>query len=359
MSRAAAVELTALEHLRELWLRLMGSVIVMFVGGGIAYVFRLQIINFLQRPLNEKLYYTSPTGSFQFIMQVCLLCGVILSLPILIYNILRFVEPAFTKSFSRRFVLFVLGSSLTLTAGGVLFAYYLTLPFALKFFNSVGTSTLHPLISVDQYFSFILGYLATFAIVFQLPLLLLFINFIKPFKPGGLTHWRKYLYIGAFAVSIIMPSSPDPLSQISLAIPIITLYEVSVALIWAVNRKKRRADGRADQVRATQAARSAKLDALAHGTATRPIFDTAQSGSESFSITKQQEKMRMRAQPEVIMQPSQPKASVPAPTTPHPTRAASSVTRKNYQVQARRAPSVGRRTQFGGGGEPRLINDVI
>ena len=359
MSRAAAVELTALEHLRELWLRLMGSVIVMFVGGGIAYVFRLQIINFLQRPLNEKLYYTSPTGSFQFIMQVCLLCGVILSLPILIYNVLRFVEPVFTKSFSRRFILFVLGSSLTLTAGGVLFAYYLTLPFALKFFNSVGTSTLHPLISVDQYFSFILGYLATFAIVFQLPLLLLFINFIKPFKPGGVTHWRKYLYIGAFAISIIMPSSPDPLSQISLAIPIITLYEVSVALIWAANRKKHRANVRANQVKASQAARSAKLDALAHGIATKSAFDTA--GGESFSITKQQEKMRMRAQPDAIVQTPAPQAKVttPVPLAPHPARVTTPVARRNYQVQTRKAPSVNRRTQFGGGSEPRLINDVI
>ena len=242
MARAVAAQqqLTALEHLHELWLRIVSSVVMAFIGGGAAYFFRAEIINFLQRPLHQTLYYTSPMGSFQFIMQVCLLVGIILALPMLIYNVLRFIEPAFNRRFSRFLLLSVLLSSLILAALGVAFGYYLTLPFALQFFNSVGTSALHPLISVNEYFSFILGYLATFAVVFQLPLLLLFINHIKPFTPGGLSKWRGKLYIGAFAVSLIMPSSPDPLSQISLAIPIIVLYEFSLFILWNVNRKHRR-----------------------------------------------------------------------------------------------------------------------
>jgi hypothetical protein len=122
----------------------------------------------------------------------------------------------------------------------VAFGYYLTLPFALQFFQSVGGGALLPLITANEYFNFILGYLTTFAVVFQLPLLLLFINHITPFKPGGLSKWRKHVYIGAFAISLIMPSSPDPLSQISLAIPIIVLYEFSNFLIWRVNRNKYR-----------------------------------------------------------------------------------------------------------------------
>lgn len=287
MSRAAAEKLTALEHLHELWLRLAGSILVMFVGGGFAYVVRLQIIRFLQRPLGEKLYYTSPTGSFQFVMQVCLLCGFVLALPIAIYNILRFIEPVFSKGFSRKFIVLVLGSSLVLTAAGVAFGYYLTLPFALRFFSSVGTATLLPLISVNEYFSFILGYLATFAIVFQLPLLLLFINNITPFKPGGLTKWRRYVYIGAFAISLIMPSSPDPLSQVSLAIPIIVLYEVSVVLIWGVNRKKHRTASMALQPKTIPDAALSMLQTL------------GSSEGEPFSIARLQENMRKREKQEM------------------------------------------------------------
>jgi sec-independent protein translocase protein TatC len=357
MARAAAVELTALEHLRELWLRLMGSVVVVFVGGGIAYIFRLQIINFLQRPLNEQLYYTSPMGSFQFIMQLCLLCGVILALPFLIYNILRFIEPAFDKVFSRRFVLAVLGSSLVLAALGVLFGYYLTLPFALQFFNSVGTSSLHALITVNEYFSFILGYLATFAIVFQLPLLLLFINHISPFPPGGLTKWRKHVYIGAFAVSLIMPSSPDPLSQVSLAIPIIALYEVSVALIWYVNRKKHRATSKIQKAQAAREMRNAKLDAIANYTEPTRVPLANEAGEfedlsdEHFSIAMMQRRMQQREQEAVdgTSPPVAPKAKFVA-------RAAG---RTQQQPARRSTPAVSRRpTQFSSR-EPRLINDVL
>lgn len=238
MSQAVAQQrLTALEHLHELWLRLVASVLVVCVGGSIAYFFRLTIIRFLQRPLHERLYYTSPTGSFQFVMQVCLLTGFILALPLFIYNTLRFIEPAFGRLFSRRLLLTVLCFSLLLASIGIAFGYYLTLPFALAFFNSVGTGMVHPLISVNEYLSFIVGYLATFALVFQLPLLLLFINRITPFKPGSLTRWRRHVYVAAFAISLIMPSSPDPLSQVSLAIPIIVLYELSIIAIWRVNRR--------------------------------------------------------------------------------------------------------------------------
>jgi sec-independent protein translocase protein TatC len=243
MSAAAATEQTqtALEHLHELWRRSLYCVGVLIVGGAFGYIFRQQIINFLQRPLGQQLYYTSPMGSFNFVMQVCLLIGFLLALPVMSYNLLRFIEPALRKRLKPRVIFIVLISSFVLALGGAAFGYYLTLPFALQFFGHVGTSSLRPLISVNEYFSFILGYLGTFAAVFQLPLLLLFINHITPFKPGGLSKWRKHVYIGAFAISLIMPSSPDPVSQVSLAIPIIILYELSIVLIWLANRKRYRA----------------------------------------------------------------------------------------------------------------------
>lgn len=255
MSAVVATEQTALEHLHELWQRALYCVGVLIVGGAFGYFFRLQIINFLHRPLGQQLYYTSPMGSFNFVMQVCLLIGFMAALPVICYNLLRFVEPALRKRLSQRVVVIVLASSFVLAIGGAAFGYYLTLPFALKFFGQVGTSSLRPLISVNEYFSFILGYLGTFAAVFQLPLLLLFINHITPFKPGGLSKWRKHVYIGAFAISLVMPSSPDPLSQVSLAIPVIILYELSIGLIWLANRKHRRVPAKKSTSKARKDAR--------------------------------------------------------------------------------------------------------
>lgn len=240
MSRTIAEPANVREHLHELRRRLFGSVLVLIVGGSVTYAFRLEIIRFLDRPLHEPLYYTSPMGSFQFIMQICLLCGFILALPVLLYNVLRFIEPALEHNFSHKLICTTIGVSLGLAATGIAFGYYLTLPFALQFFSSVGTNSLRPLISVNEYFNFVVDYLATFAVVFQLPLVLSFINHIRPFPPGSLPRIRKWVYIAAFAISLIMPSSPDPLSQVSLAIPIIVLYEVSILLIWHTNRQRYR-----------------------------------------------------------------------------------------------------------------------
>jgi sec-independent protein translocase protein TatC len=284
MARAEAVQLTALEHVHELARRLMGSVAILFSGAIAAYMLRLQIINYLQRPLHQTLYYTSPMGSFQFVMQVCLLCGALLALPVLLYNLLRFIEPAFTKTFSRKMVLGILSASLFLTFAGAGFAYYVTLPVALRFFSTVGTSDLHPLISVNEYFSFILGYLATFALVFQLPLALLFMDHIRPIGPSPLRKKRPLVYVGAFAISLIMPSSPDPLSQVSLAIPIIALYELSILLIWRQDRRRRRAAAKVAAVNMSVQPQPVAAQQPTHKVAAEPIMATTASLRRDRSI---------------------------------------------------------------------------
>lgn len=352
MSAVAATEQTAIDHLRELWLRTLYCVGVLIVGGVLGYVFRQHIINFLQRPLGQQLYYTSPMGSFNFVMQVCLLIGFLVALPVVSYNLLRFIEPALKKRLSSRLVLIVLVSSFVLAVGGAAFGYYLTLPFALRFFGQVGTSSLRPLISVNQYFSFIIGYLGTFAAVFQLPLLLLFINHITPFKPGGLTKWRKYVYIGAFAISLIMPSSPDPLSQVSLAIPIIVLYEVSAMLIWLANRKRRTTGKK-------QAAKLQNSKLIAHPQLetdggsllnTAQLTDLLQEVSEEVSEVPAMVFEAVHVQEQKLFHPAASETSVPAPKPSSPSM------RRDYQrpVRARSA----RRPDAEQAG-PRLISDVL
>lgn len=229
---------TAIEHLHELWRRCLYCVALLILGGAAGYVFRQPIINFLQHPLHEKLYYTSPMGSFNFIMQLCLLVGFIVALPVICYNILRFVEPALPKRLSTRLVLGVLAISYVLALGGAAFAYYIVLPATLHFFGTISGGTLDALITVDQYFSFVLSHLGIFAAIFQMPLLLLFANHISPFGPGSLRKARKFVFVGSFAISIVIPMSPDPLSQASLALPIIILFELSVFLVWLKNRKQ-------------------------------------------------------------------------------------------------------------------------
>jgi len=226
----------AYQHLQELRARLGWCALALGIGAGFGYVLRGPVIGLLEHPLGQTLFYTSPMGSFDFVMRICLLVGFLAALPVMVYQALRFIEPALPKTLSLKLVWGTVLASLGLAAAGVAFGYLVSLPAALHFFNQVGTGNLHALITADQYFSFVINYLCVFAAVFQLPLLLLFINRITPLGPHKLRRFRKYVIVGSFAIALISPSAPDPLSQIILALPIIALYEVSIVLVRLTNR---------------------------------------------------------------------------------------------------------------------------
>lgn len=227
------------EHLCELRNRIAWYLLVLLGGAALGYLFRGGVIAFLERPLGSQLFYTSPTGGFEFTIRICLVVGFLLSLPVACYNVIRFIEPALERFFKPSAMALLIVASLGLALGGAGFGYYISLPAALHFFNQVGGSNLHALITADQYFTFLMGYLVTFALIFQLPLVLLLINHVTPFGPGGIGKWRMYVIIGAFGLAVLLPSAPDPLSQVILALPIIGLYELSNLLLWGINRKRR------------------------------------------------------------------------------------------------------------------------
>jgi len=230
----------AYAHLRELRLRLVWCTLILLTGSTLGYFIRTPIIQLLERPLGQKLFYTSPMGSFDFVMRICFLVGFLAAVPALVYHLLRFIEPALPRRLSRQLVFGVIAASFGLMMTGVAFGYYISLPAALHFFGQVGSSNLQAIITADQYMSFVLNYLAVFAAVFQLPLILLLINNrVTPLGPTQLKRYRKWVIVGSFVVALVSPSAPDPLSQVILALPIIVLYEISIGLLWLVNRRRR------------------------------------------------------------------------------------------------------------------------
>ncbi|HSX01273.1 MAG TPA: twin-arginine translocase subunit TatC, partial [Candidatus Saccharimonas sp.] len=205
---------------------------------GLAYIWRQPLIELMRRPLGQPLFYTSPTAGFNFVMELCLLAGFLLALPVLCYQLVRFIEPVFTQRLRGRDIVRLISTSSVLVLAGVAFGYYLSLPAALRFFTLVGSNDLRPLISADQYLRFLLSHLAIFAAAFQLPLLLLVINRFTPLDPRRLGRARRYVIVGAFALALIVPWAPDPLSQLILALPIIALYELSILLVRLSNRHR-------------------------------------------------------------------------------------------------------------------------
>jgi sec-independent protein translocase protein TatC len=229
-----------ISHVHELRRRLAWSALVLGAGAGLGYLWRDQILDWLQSPLHATLYYTNVTGAFEFLAQACLLVGVLVALPVFVYNLVSFVRPALPARVSNRTIVGVVAASCLLTVAGVGFAYYVSLPAALHFLRTVDVKHLHPLIAADSYLSFVMNYLAVFAIIFQLPLITLFIDRFTPIPPAALSKWRRWVILGSFGAALILPIAPDPVSQLMLALPVVVLYEISIWLVVLAHARRSR-----------------------------------------------------------------------------------------------------------------------
>lgn len=235
--QVATADQLFLQHVQELRRRLLWSCSVVILAAVVSYIYRRPIVAFITNPLHQSLIYTAPSGGLQFILQICLGVGLAVALPIFVYNTLRFVEPAFSTSQAQhRRSLTIIGSSLILAVMGLAFGYWLILPMSLHFFAGFNVGPIRALISTSEYLSFTIGCLVTFAVIFQLPLLLLVYNKIRPFPPGTLRKYRRHVIIGSLGLAVILPFTYDPITQFVIAIPVIVLYEVSVISVWLINR---------------------------------------------------------------------------------------------------------------------------
>lgn len=225
------------DHIKELRRRLMWVVLAIGITAGISYAARNHVTVWLQRPLHSTLYYTSPSGSFNFILKLSTIIGLFVALPVIIYNLIRFLEPALPKRISKKLIASTIGSSFFLALCGAAFGYFYMIPVSLKFFAGYATPEIRPLISANEYLSYLLNNVLLFALVFQIPLVILFIDRIKPFKPSKLLRYQRHVIVGAFGLAVVLPFTYDPVSQFIVAIPIIFLFYLSVVLLWIANRR--------------------------------------------------------------------------------------------------------------------------
>lgn len=232
-------ELLMLDHIKELRLRLFVCFLILIAGGVLGYVFYDVILQWLKTPLGAELYYTTPAGSFNFILKVVTMIGIALAIPVIIYQLIMFIRPALPKLFSRRRVVGYTGISVLLALAGAAFGFYLILPGALHFFAGFQVDGLSALISADSYLSFVTNVLITFMLVFQLPLLLVIIDHIKPIQPKKLLKAEKYVILGGLIVSFFVPFALDLTTSLLIAAPIVVLYNISILVIVMRHAMKR------------------------------------------------------------------------------------------------------------------------
>jgi sec-independent protein translocase protein TatC len=231
------------EHLVALRKSLTRSLIAVGIGFGACYYFKDWIFDIVTRPLtqvlpkNSYLIYTGLTEAFFVYMKLAFFASLIITSPFIIYQIWKFISPALHSNEKKYVVPFVFFSTL-LFVSGVLFGYFIALPPAFQFFVSFNNKYLQAMISFSDYLSLFVTFLLGFGLSFELPIFMFFLAKLGIVNAKMLSKNRRYAILVIFIVAAILTPSPDALSQILMAIPLIFLYEVSIFVVKFAEKKK-------------------------------------------------------------------------------------------------------------------------
>ena len=237
-------EMPFLDHLEELRWRIIYSLGALVVGVGIGFfiTFKFDLIGLLQRPVlpylrGHTLVYTHPGDTFSAILQMSLVAGIVVALPVIGYNVWAFLSPALYRH-ERRIVIPVLLSATGLFVAGVALAYFLVLPLTLKFLFGLEAESLTPMITVSEYFSFVTSMCLAFGGVFEVPIVIVALSAFGIVSPQTLGKFRRYAVVIAYGGAAIITPGDLLTTTIALAVPLYLLYEVSVAVSYIIYRRK-------------------------------------------------------------------------------------------------------------------------
>ncbi len=224
-------------HLGEIRTRLIRVIVLLSVLFVICFYLSESILDIIRKPINEyNLIFISPTEGFFAHLKLAFFSALALSIPFILYHLWEFISPGLKIKERRHTLPFVIFSTISFIIGA-LFAYYLILPLGLRFLLTYKTSALTPNITIGYYISFTIRLILVFGIIFELPLIILFLTKIGIVKPPVLIKNRKYAILIIFIISAIL-TPPDVVTQILMAIPLIFLYEISVIVCRITYRQK-------------------------------------------------------------------------------------------------------------------------
>ena len=231
-------KLSITEHLLELRSRLIKSVIALCVCIGISIPLAHYVFDILKsRAPGIDLVFINITEMLGTYMKVVFYCGIALSLPYLIYQLVRFLSPAMTDK-EKRYLYFSMPLVVLLFVAGVCFAYFIFLPPALNILLHFGGDIARPMIDVSSYVSVLVKLLLAMGLVFEMPLVITLLAKLGVVSPQKLAKGRKWAVLAAFVLGAVITPTVDPVNQTLIAAPIIVLYELSIWLAKLVYPRK-------------------------------------------------------------------------------------------------------------------------
>ena len=245
--------MTLTEHLSELRSRIIRSLLAVVVGIIVFLTFYDQVLNFLWRPYKTlckrkphlvcDLQFIGPLEGFTTRLSICTYGGIILALPVIMWQIWRFIVPALHKKEKKYAIPFIFSSVLLFLLGAAV-AYWTLTP-ALDFLISWSGSGVKANFQVSKYVSLVGLMIAVFGITFEFPVLLVFLQMVGVVTPQTLLKQWRYSTVIIFVIAAVITPSGDPYSMMALAIPMTLFYVISIAIGLIFQKRKRAAEAAA------------------------------------------------------------------------------------------------------------------
>ena len=230
------VEMSLFDHLEELRQRLFYTLIAVFVGIVICFIFVNPIVELLEVPAKGVKFLQLAPGEYFFVsIKVAGYSGILVSSPFILYQIVQFVLPGLTRRERRLLAPIVLGSSL-LFAAGLVFAYVALIPAALNFFITYGEGVVEQLWSIDRYFEFVLLLLFSVGLAFQIPVIQLLLGLLGIVGSKQMLSGWRFVILGAAVLGAVLTPSTDPVTQSLLAGAVLALYFGGIGMVVLIGR---------------------------------------------------------------------------------------------------------------------------
>jgi sec-independent protein translocase protein TatC len=235
--------MTLLQHLEELRRRLVICILAVAGGAFVGWFLYGPVLNLVLNPYCDywkttdpktrivqscSLFFNEPLGAMVVKLKIVVFIGLMVALPVLLYQLWMFIVPGLTRKERRMAIPFV-GSSVALFALGALFAY-LTLPKGLNFLLGFAGSGFVPILTGDRFVTFVLLVAVAFGLAFEFPVLLVFLELVGVVTSQKLRKWRRYSILGISIFAAVITPSSDPYTMLAMTIPMCLFYEAAIII---------------------------------------------------------------------------------------------------------------------------------
>jgi sec-independent protein translocase protein TatC len=234
--RAPDGRMTVVEHLTELRRRIIISLVAVVLGAIVAYIFApditRELVDFYKdaapKGTPEYLVFTGPLDAFVTRLRIATYGGIMLAVPVWLWQLWRFITPGLHPREKRYAVPFILVSVLLFVCGAVV--ALITLPQALDFLLDIGGQDVKPLLTADKYISLVTLMMLAFGLAFEFPVVLVFLLIARVLTTARLAKWRRWTVVLIFAFAAVITPSQDPYSLFFMAVPMYLFFEGSIII---------------------------------------------------------------------------------------------------------------------------------